>query len=67
MNTTIINNLNQLIKLYKLAPHLRQLIINAIKLKPAAEKIYFMKGCTVYTYNKKLNILKTKSGCGCGR
>ena len=67
MDSTTMANLNQLIALYKLSPTLRTIIITKINERPTAEKIYFMKGCTSYIYNRKINTLKTKSGCGCGR
>ena len=67
MNAQIKEKLDQLIKLYKLSPSLRDIIISKIKQYPTAERVYFVQGRTTYTYNKKLNTLKTKSGCGCGR
>ena len=62
--------LDQLIKLYNLSPALRQVIIHKITYKPTEQKIYFIKGCSRYQYNRRLKtITKTKSssGCGCGR
>ena len=62
--------LDQLIKLYKLSPALRQVIINKINQKPTEQKIYFLQGCSTYLYNRRRKtITKTKSssGCGCGR
>ena len=62
--------LDQLIKLYKLSPTLRQVIINKINQKPTEQKIYFIQGCSIYQYDRKeKTITKTKSssGCGCGR
>lgn len=67
MNAQIKEKLDQLIKLYKLSPSLRDIIINKIKQYPTAERIYFAQGCTTYIYNIKLNTIKTKGGCGCGR
>jgi len=68
MNQEEKNTLDQLIRIYSLSPSLRQHIMNVVSNKPNIQKIYFIQGCSRYTYNRQLKtITKTKSGCGCGR